>query len=61
MKNSCGSFKHMRAVDGKQNLQFHWPKMKNYCGSFKHMRQWNCRFYLPSTTRMLNYSYFKNM
>ena len=27
MKNSCGSFKHMRAVDGKQNLQFHWPKV----------------------------------
>ena len=26
MKNSCGSFKHMRAVDGKQNLQFHWLK-----------------------------------
>jgi hypothetical protein len=25
MKNYCGSFKHMRAVDGKQNLQFHWP------------------------------------
>ena len=25
MKNSCGSCKHMRAVDGKQNLQFHWP------------------------------------
>jgi hypothetical protein len=24
MKNSCGSFKHMRAEDGKQNLQFHW-------------------------------------
>jgi hypothetical protein len=26
MKNSCDSCKHMRAVDGKQNLQFHWPK-----------------------------------
>ena len=25
MKNYCGSCKHMRAVDGKQNLQFHWP------------------------------------
>ena len=25
MKNSCGSLKHMRAVDGKQNQQFHWP------------------------------------
>jgi hypothetical protein len=25
MKNSCGSCEHMRAVDGKQNLQFHWP------------------------------------
>ena len=25
MKNSCGSYKHMRAVDGKQDLQFHWP------------------------------------
>jgi hypothetical protein len=25
MKNSCGSCKHTRAVDGKQNLQFHWP------------------------------------
>ena len=25
MKNYCGSCKHMRAVDGKQNIQFHWP------------------------------------
>jgi hypothetical protein len=30
MKNYCGSFKHMRAVDGKQNLQFHWPKGDEY-------------------------------
>ena len=30
MKNSCGSFKHMRAVDGKQNLQFHWPYGQYY-------------------------------
>jgi hypothetical protein len=28
MKNSCGSCKHVRAVDGKQNLQFHWPNGK---------------------------------
>ena len=29
MKNSCGSCKHMRAVEGKQNLQFHWPKRRS--------------------------------
>jgi hypothetical protein len=30
MNNSCGSCKHMRAVDAKQNLQFHWPKAIRY-------------------------------
>jgi hypothetical protein len=30
MKNYCGSCKHMRAVDGKQNLQFHWPNSGIY-------------------------------
>ena len=25
MKNSCGSFKPMQAVDGKLKLQFRWP------------------------------------
>jgi hypothetical protein len=39
MKNSCGSFKHMRAVDGKQNLQFHWPKQNNYIIIYQHANQ----------------------